>query len=292
MRLISALLFFSAIPLKHFAGVEQIPLQLNNVRSSEETMQYTERSPSKGSLNSKVKSDPNQKQEPLSSVKGSQPRLKNEDSSVVQTGGLSQETQLQEEEELSAPVCDSKVDPCEPDPRWYFELKPGYFYFQDSLMRQFYGSGGFTIRGETGYKMWGPFYVWLDGGYFQKEGESLGVSAVTKIKIATITLGLKTIFYLHDRFAFYAGGGPRVFMMMLHNSSPYVRGDDNEISVGVGVDAGFWIFPFPFSRNLFIDLFADYSLKKLEVEPDEISSHDFNVDISGLSFGAALGIRF
>jgi hypothetical protein len=92
--------------------------------------------------------------------------------------------------------------------------------------------------------------------------------------------------------SFYAGAGPRLFLMMLDNDSPHVRGEDNEIGIGAGFDGGLWLYPIPKWKNFFLDLFADYSWKKLKVEPDEISSSDNDVDVSGLSFGLGLGIKF
>lgn len=185
---------------------------------------------------------------------------------------------------------------CEPDPRWYFELKPGYFFFTDASMRQFYNNGGFTIRGEAGCRVWGPLTVWMDGGYFSRDGKTLGGEKKTDIMIGTLTLGLKLIHQFNSVIGVYAGAGPRLFMMILHNDSPYIRGEDNQVGIGGGFDAGFWLFPFAryksFVRNLFIDVFADYSLKTLKTEEDALSSEDFDVNVSGITGGIGLGIRF
>jgi hypothetical protein len=180
--------------------------------------------------------------------------------------------------------------PCEK--KWYFEIKPGYFYFTDADMREFFGNGGFTFRAETGCKIWGPLNVWVDGGYFQKDGRAIGGDEKLEIKLASITLGFKLIHYFHPRIAVYAGAGPRLVMMMMKNHSPFVRGDDNEIGIGGGFDAGVWLFPIPKWKNVFLDLFADYSWKKMKIEPDEISSDDFDVDVGGISAGLGLGVRF
>jgi hypothetical protein len=48
----------------------------------------------------------------------------------------------------------------------------------------------------------------------------------------------------------------------------------------------------PCYPNIFFDLFADYSWKKMKVEADEISSFDSDVDVSGLTGGLGLGVRF
>lgn len=195
------------------------------------------------------------------------------------------------------PECESEVwfdiDPwCNPEKKWYFEIKPGYFLFSDKEMRTFFGNGGFTIRGETGYQFYGPLTVWIDAGYFQKEGNAMGVDAKIDFKLATLTIGLKMIYYLNSRVAVYGGAGPRLFLLMMHNDSPFVRGDDNEIGIGGGFDAGAWLFPIPQWPNFFLDAFADYSWKNMGIEEDEISSLDNDIDLSSLTFGLGVGFRF
>lgn len=189
--------------------------------------------------------------------------------------------------------CAPPANPCcKPEKKWYFELKPGYFFLEDKEMRQFFGNGGFSCRGEAGCELRGPLMVWIDGGYYQESGTAIGGTEKLDLKLATLTLGLKWIYYFNSWVGLYAGAGPRLFLMMLHNDSPYVRGDDNAIGLGGGFDAGFWVFPIPQWRNLFLDLFADYSLKNMHIEEDEISSLDSNVNLSGLTVGLGLGIRF
>lgn len=196
------------------------------------------------------------------------------------------------EEESDCEIC-FDIDPyCDPEKRWYFEIEPGYYYLTDPDMRKFFDNGGFTIRAETGYRFYKFLIVWLDAGYFQKEGKAIGGQEKLELKLATLTLGLKGIYYFNSCAAVYAGAGPRLFMMMLDNDSPFVRGDDNEIGIGGGFDAGFWFFPIPQWPHFFFDAFADYSWKKMKVEPDEISSLDSDTDVSGLSVGLGIGVRF
>lgn len=190
------------------------------------------------------------------------------------------ETQTDEE-----PVC------CEPEPKWYLAFQPGYYYFTNHMMREFFNRGQFTGRVELGYKAWRPLHIWLDGGYFQKNGKAIGGDETTRIKLATITLGLKTIFFVNHWLALYLGAGPRVFMLMMHNDSPYVPATDNAIGVGGGFDGGIWILPFR-NKNIFFNLFADYSLKTLKIEEDEMSSTDHDINVSGITGGAGIGFRF
>lgn len=195
----------------------------------------------------------------------------------------------EEEESEKAPL----APPPKPfeRPRWYFVAKPGYYYFTDKDMRQFF-DGGFTLRGEFGCRIWKPFYVWVDAGYLEKKGEPIGGNYDLKLQMASVTLGFKAIGYLHDRFAVYAGAGPRLLMTLLYNDSPYVRERDDHLGIGGGFIGGLWIFPFPHTNEIFFDLFADYTLNRMQLEEDLVSSYDNDVDASGLSFGVGVGVRF
>ncbi len=216
----------------------------------------------------------------------------------------SAEDDSSEEEECteSSPIADEPILPPsqpslrEPLPRWYFEVKPGYYWFADSSMTDFFGRGAFTIRAETGCRVWGPLTVWIDGSYLHKDGNAIGGPELTHLMLATITLGLKLVTYFNDYIAVYAGAAPRLFLVKLRNESPYIRGEDNQIGIGWGFNGGFWILPFArcqnFSRNLFLDFFADYSMKKMKIDADEVSSVDYDIDVSGLTAGIGLGIRF
>lgn len=197
-------------------------------------------------------------------------------------------TQIYQEDPIDE---EQKLQPL-PEKNWYFEVKPGYYYFTNSTMRQFFDNGGFTIRGEAGYKLWGPLDLWFDGSYFHKDGHTLESTEGSEMMLATLSLGLKLLWIPKDYLAFYAGAAPRIFLMTLHNDSPFVRSDDNEIGLGAGFQGGFWIMPIPQYRDLFFDFFGDYSWKTMVIEPDEVSSDDYDLDISGISFGVGIGVRF
>ena len=176
--------------------------------------------------------------------------------------------------------------------RWYFEVEPGYFYFTDKDMRDFFGDGTFTIRAETGYKFWKPLTVWIDAGYLQKDGSALGGTEKLHLRIASLSFGLKALFTPHEVVSLYVGAAPRLFMMLLHNECLYVRSEDNQVGIGGGFDAGLWLYPFPQNRNIFFDFFIDYSLKRMKTEEDPDCSFNFDVDISGITAGGGIGIKF
>ena len=197
-----------------------------------------------------------------------------------------------QESESCVEFCFDQDPYIDPEKRWYFEFKPGYLFFTDNDMNRFFNNGGFSFRGEVGRRFYGPFIVWVDGGYFWSNGHAIGGVEKVDCHLASITLGLKAIYYFHESAAVYIGAGPRLFLMMIRNYSPFVRGDDNAIGIGGGFNGGFWFSPIPHYPNIFFDLFADYSLKTMKVDPDEISSDDTDVNVSSLTAGLGLGIRF
>lgn len=190
-----------------------------------------------------------------------------------------------EEEQKIPPYC----DPCQ---KWYFTFKPGYLYFTNSEMRRFFNDGGFSFRLESGCRVYKPLIVWLDMGYFQKEGAAIGGGQRLDIKLGSITIGLKAIHYFADWAAIYLGAGPRLMLMHLKNDAPFIRADDRGIGFGLGSNCGFWLFPIPAWKNFYIDAFADYSYKELSIDEDEFTSVDNDVDVSSLTAGIGIGIRF
>jgi len=128
--------------------------------------------------------------------------------------------------------------------RWYFSIKPGYFTFSDGYMRNHFHNGGFMIKAEIDYQVLGPLLVWVDGGCMWKEGQAIGGREKADLKLATLTLGLKGRYSFNDTLAIYGALGPRLFMMLLHNDSPFVRSEDNQVGIGGGICGRDHRFPF------------------------------------------------
>ncbi len=175
--------------------------------------------------------------------------------------------------------------------RWFLEFKPGYYYLTGACARAIYDHGGFAFRFEADYRIYSDYLlIWFDGGYFTKNGHSLGGESIsTKMQLGSITLGLKGI-YFWDYCAIYGGAGPRLFILSVENDTPYVK-DQNKTGVGGGFTAGLLIFPW--ARSLgFLDLFVDYSLKSVDFSSSGTMIGRDNVDIGGITAGAGLGVRF
>jgi hypothetical protein len=172
---------------------------------------------------------------------------------------------------------------------WYVEAKPGFYYFTDRSVREILGTGTFSIKAEAGCQFYGPLAIWLDGGYFSKEGNAVGGSGKCGLKMGNITMGAKAILFYNPKFAFYAGLGPRIFFIHIHNCSPFVEHHQNSTEIGGAFQAGFWILPI---RHLFIDLFLDYSYIKFTPPKNGVSTFVYQTDLSGLAYGLGIGVRF
>lgn len=174
--------------------------------------------------------------------------------------------------------------------RWYAEIKLGYFYPNDSILREIFDNGGFSLRGEADYEFWSPLALWLDAGWWGKSGTAIGGTEKTNINVGTFTLGLKGFWHFHKMASFYLGAGPRVFLMKNYNDSPFVQEDVYKTRIGGGFIGGFLVFLGECSGTYF-DLFLDYSLRNIKAHNHTASqSHDINID--GLTAGLGLGHRF
>ncbi len=173
---------------------------------------------------------------------------------------------------------------------WSINLKPGYFYFDDKDLRKIYHTGAYAVHLETNYEdSHSPFALWIDGGYLVKSGRSIGGHSPTKIQSASFTAGLKAFWRFNSTIFWYAGAGPRLFLLWVENDSPFVEKHTSNIGVGGGYVSGFWIFP---TEHFFIDLFLDYSLRRFDRDNDSSASKTYDVHLDGPMAGIGLGLRY
>lgn len=173
--------------------------------------------------------------------------------------------------------------------RWYFAVKPGYFYPTDEVVRKIFHHGGFSMRGEIDWEMWKTLALWLDGGCFWKSGHAIGGSEKNSMQVGSATVGLKGFWFPHPRAGFYAGLGPRLFILKVQNHSSFVKKHETKVGLGGGFTAGFLVFH-P-QDHLFLDLFLDYSVKEIEGHPNGIASKVHDINLDGLTAGVGIGWR-
>ena len=173
----------------------------------------------------------------------------------------------------------------------YIEFKPGAQIFTNKTMRKIYGEINFAGKVEGGVIFYRPLTLWLDAGYYQKTGRVVNGSEKTTVKLGTATIGLKGVFFDRERLAFYIGGGPRLFVYRGETSSPFVDSRTDKIGVGGGAIAGLWFFPFSGTQG-YMDIFADYSIKKFSPPSQGNSSLVFDIKLNNLLFGIGIGVAF
>jgi len=180
------------------------------------------------------------------------------------------------------PVCEPCYKNCcqskDADYCWAVTVKNGYFYPQDKTLRCIFdrcgSKGGYWFELAARRNVCKKLDFEMSGSYFKREGKALGSNICTEVKIPTIGLGLKYFFNRIDfccdcdsncckYWSFFLGAGLRIFLYRETNCSPYVYECVKETTAGGMVNAG---FQFKLCKGLFLDLFADYNIKKLKLK--------------------------
>lgn len=201
--------------------------------------------------------------------------------------------------ECVTPCCDYDDECCNCG-CWGFTFKNGFFYPQDSLLRNIFNrcgrKGGYWVEGAMRYNFWRGLNVEVSGSYFKHRGIALcgddccrircssksctsccSSSAYTtttstsstacqcgcectQVKLPTVGVGLKYFFDCCDCWSFFVGGGLRVFFYKERNYSPYVA-DVKKNQVGAMVTAG---VEFDLCHCVFLDIFVDYNYAKIK----------------------------
>lgn len=174
---------------------------------------------------------------------------------------------------------------------WYFAFKPGYFYPSDKDWRKVFDNGGFIASGEIDYRFVGPFAIWFEGGYYSASGTAIHGNELTNVELGNVTLGLKIIGDLNQTLSVYVGGAPRLFFLRIKNHSPYVKSETSTNKVGQAYTAGILIFPRR-TKHLYFDLFAEYGIKKIHVQPNSKSSFTYDTRVDGLTAGLGIGYKY
>lgn len=175
------------------------------------------------------------------------------------------------------------------------EFKGAYFHPTGSSFKKIY----------KGAALYGPeitvqlcddsdWYGFASVDYLSKGGYSIGLGTPTKISLLPMAIGLKyfTPVPCWECTDFYVGLGFQPVRVKIRNDSPYVIPRQTKWALGGIVKVGSYIY---LPRNVFIDVFIDYSFAKLSsgsaagpmgpIVPLKAS-------VSGAIFGIGLGYRF
>lgn len=169
------------------------------------------------------------------------------------------------------------------------EVKGGYFFFTNSTMRNIYHKGAWDLQVSGAYPMWRWLHVYGSVEHLQANGRSLNGCQWTKIQENNISLGLEAMAPIGCSTNYYLTVGPRYFFVRQKNDPAYVDGCIKNNGCGGFLNTGFL---FKFCNGFTIDLFGEYSFKKMCFKScrPRVTGHD--IEIGGVTFGIGLGYTF
>jgi hypothetical protein len=180
----------------------------------------------------------------------------------------------------------SEVTPLRP----WLELKPSYFFFYDSPMKNIYKKGGLEMQLSASVPVYNFLDVYGSIGCRHVSGHALHTGEKTSLTLMPIDIGLKPVFQCAEKFYYFFAVGPRFFYFQQNNNSPYVDCKIKTGGVGLFLNTGFNI---PFSDCFLFGLFGEYSYEKKKVHPKKL--HVFSngaLQVGGFAFGVSFGYVF
>jgi hypothetical protein len=195
-------------------------------------------------------------------------------------------------DEIAAfPNAAQKVERCETasNPRSVVEAKVGYFFFSDSKMRKIYNSGGIDLQLSGSFTVWEWLQIYGSVEYLERQGRSLKGHQKTRVWEVPLSLGLKPVFKVSSKVDYYFAIGPRYFFVRQHNHSTFVSSHVSNSGLGGFVNTGFNFFP---CEHLAIDVFGEYSYKRMSFHSSPRFSYGRTIQVGGFAFGVGLGYAF
>lgn len=171
-----------------------------------------------------------------------------------------------------------------------FEIKPSYFFFSASPMKNIYNHGGFEIQGSASMPLCCYVDVYGSVGYRKVSGHALNTCEKTSLTVVPVDVGLKPIFNVCESGSCFFAIGPRYFHVHQHNTSAYVPCNLRGNGIGFFVNAG---FNGQLTDCLLFGMFGEYSYEKKKICPNMLNVFsNGSVRIGGFAFGVSFGYLF
>ena len=184
---------------------------------------------------------------------------------------------------------DTKKMPCERTIKPLLEVKAGYFFFSSSKLRKIYKKGGLDLQLSSSYPIWKWLQAYASVEYLTRSGKIRNSGKKTTIWELPVSLGLQPVVVIHPMVHYYLSIGPRYFFVHQHNDSPFLDKVLTHSGVGGFVNTGFHFFPI---NRLVIDIFGEYSYKKMHFHAHKTNVEGRNIQVGGFAFGGGLGYAF
>lgn len=170
----------------------------------------------------------------------------------------------------------------------FLEARAAYFYPTGHKFREVYsGAGVYGL--EFDCRVVKYLYGWVGADYLGKSGKTSAGNS-TKITIVPFSTGLKWLYTAHSVVQPYLGVGIETMYLRVKTDSASLIHSKASWGVGGRFKAGMLI---RYVDYMFVDLFADYSLRSISLEGSSSRCLTVNrPDISGFSFGGGLGYFF
>jgi hypothetical protein len=172
----------------------------------------------------------------------------------------------------------------------WLEIKPSYFFFSASPMKDIYDHGGFEVQGSVSVPLCNYLDLYGSVGYRKAWGRALNSCSKTSLAVIPIDIGLKPIFNFCERFYYFFAIGPRYFHFHQHNNSPYVDRNSKGNGIGLFVNTGFNVL---LADCLLLGIFGEYSYEKKKIcsKRPRVYSNG-SVQLGGFAFGVSWGYAF
>jgi len=170
------------------------------------------------------------------------------------------------------------------------EIKPSYFFFSASPMKNIYNDGGFEVQGSIAAPLSNHLDLYGSIGYRKAWGHALNSDEKTSLSVVPVDIGLKLLFNCCNRFYSFVASGPRYFHFHQHNPSLYVDPTINSGGVGFFINTGFSV---RVTDCLMLGIFGEYSYEKQKIFPNSPNVYsNGGVQLGGFAFGLILGYAF
>lgn len=171
----------------------------------------------------------------------------------------------------------------------WLEIKPGYFFFANHILRKIY-HGGFEIQGSVTSPINGTIAWYSSIGYIHAKGKSLGDNQKTSISQVPLDLGFRAIADVSESAKAYLSAGPRFFYFHQRNDSTFVPAHVRKNGFGLFVNGG---YNYISCNGFLFGIFGEYAFEQKSFTstiPNVQGRSD--LQIGGFTFGASVGFEF
>lgn len=171
---------------------------------------------------------------------------------------------------------------------WALEVRGGYFWPQQRVVREIYHHGGGEVELEGMKWVYKGLNVWANVNYFPRSGQSIGPGDSTRINLVPLSWGVKYFFPLVAGLDVYLGGGASYTFVRIKDNSCFV---EEHVSKGGFGGVGKFGVAYTFNNHLFLDLFADY-YSRMRFHPKNPCIEGFSVNFGGIRTGLGIGMAY